>query len=171
MACHRAAIIRRSQEPCGTVAFGSNHLQLNAADFADIALLVDSARAGDGLAATFTLGSQLVDKAQRVHHAGGRPADAIHMHRHLGMGERCGINAQLIGVCFGIRQSHFAGRGLGTGHVLVDRLLIFVGRLPHWHRRFPWHDLHLRVRPCPHGLCIDNRVAGHAGSVDRGQQQ
>lgn len=67
-----------------------------AADSADFAVLVYGAGAGDGLAAALVGGGEFVDETERVHHACGRPADAVHVHRHLGVLQCTGVNAQFV---------------------------------------------------------------------------
>ena len=116
-------------------------------------------------------GAEFVDETERVHHACGRPADAVHVHRHLGVLQCTGVNAQFVRMGFGIRQTDGTGRILGTGHVLFDFLLILVRALAHRYRGLTRHDLHLRIGPTPDGLRVDDRVPGHAGRVHRGQQQ
>ena len=99
------------------------------------------------------------------------PADAVHVHRHLGVLQCTGVNVQFVRMGFGIRQTDGTGRILGTGHVLFDFLLILVRTLAHRYRGLTRHDLHLRIGPTPDGLRVDDRVPGHAGRVHRGQQQ
>lgn len=91
---------------------------------------------------------------------GGRSADAVHVHRHLGVLQCTGVNAQFVRMGIWLRQTDGTGRILGTGHVLFDFLLILVRTLAHRYRGLTRHDLHLRIGPTPDGLRVDDRVPG-----------
>lgn len=83
MTYHTVAIGFGRQEPGGPVTFRSEHLQADATNRTDLALIIHRARSGDDIATRQPFAGDLVNQTQRIHHAGGRPADIIDMHGDL----------------------------------------------------------------------------------------
>src|SRR5262249_51467154 len=71
------AVAGRREEVVGPGVTGGDHLLLDAADRADVAVVVDGAGTRDDLAAGQVRRVEFVDDAQGEHHAGARTADVV----------------------------------------------------------------------------------------------